>query len=125
MEHGLCGKLRAFELATGDYLFDPQAGATFSREEDHIAHIIELLGPLPTQFALSGKNSKLYFNRKGNLRRISKLKPWSLLEILLDKYEWPREEAVQFSSFLQTMLEILPEKRATAAQCLTHPWITS
>lgn len=115
----------AFELATGDYLFDPQAGASYSREEDHIAHIMELLGPLPSHFALSGKNSKLFFNRKGNLRHISKLKPWSLLEILLDKYEWPREEAVQFSSFLQTMLELLPEKRATAAQCLKHPWITA
>ncbi|KAM4587413.1 SRSF protein kinase 3-like isoform 1-T2 [Odontesthes bonariensis] len=115
----------AFELTTGDYLFDPQSGAAFSREEDHIAHIIELLGPLPSQFALSGKNSKRYFNRKGQLRRISKLKPWSLLEILLDKYEWPREEAVNFSSFLLTMLELLPEKRATAAQCLKHPWFAS
>ncbi|KAM9362081.1 SRSF protein kinase 3-like [Symphorus nematophorus] len=115
----------AFELATGDYLFDPQSGATFSREEDHIAHIIELLGPIPSQFALSGRNSKRYFNRKGQLRHISKLKPWSLFEILLDKYEWPREEAAKFSSFLLTMLELLPEKRATAAQCLKHPWITS
>ncbi|XP_068171151.1 SRSF protein kinase 3-like [Antennarius striatus] len=115
----------AFELATGDYLFDPQPGATFSREEDHIAHIIELLGPLPSQFALSGRNSKKYFNHKGQLRHISKLKPWSLSEILLDKYEWPREEAVQFTSFLQTMLELHPEKRATAAQCLKHPWIAS
>ncbi|XP_030274600.1 SRSF protein kinase 2-like isoform X2 [Sparus aurata] len=115
----------AFELATGDYLFDPQSGATFSREEDHIAHIIELLGELPSQFALSGRNSKRYFNRKGQLRHISKLKPWSLFEILLDKYEWPREEAAQFSSFLLTMLELLPEKRATAAQCLKHPWIIS
>ncbi|XP_076608497.1 SRSF protein kinase 3-like [Chaetodon auriga] len=115
----------AFELATGDYLFDPQSGATFSREEDHIAHIIELLGPLPSHFALSGRHSKRYFNCKGQLRRISKLKPWSLFEILLDKYEWPREEAAQFSSFILTMLELLPEKRATAAQCLKHPWITS
>ncbi|XP_073324712.1 SRSF protein kinase 3-like [Pagrus major] len=115
----------AFELATGDYLFDPQSGATFSREEDHIAHIIELLGQLPSQFALSGRNSKRYFNRKGQLRHISKLKPWSLFEILLDKYEWPREEAAQFSSFLLTMLELQPEKRATAAQCLKHPWIIS
>ncbi|KAM9758824.1 SRSF protein kinase 3-like isoform 2-T3 [Menidia menidia] len=115
----------AFELATGDYLFDPQSGAAFSREEDHIAHIIELLGPLPSQFALSGKNSKRFFNRKGQLRRISKLKPWSLLEILLDKYEWLREDAVEFSSFLSTMLELLPEKRATAAQCLKHPWMAS
>uniref|UniRef100_A0A3P8U764 non-specific serine/threonine protein kinase n=1 Tax=Amphiprion percula TaxID=161767 RepID=A0A3P8U764_AMPPE len=115
----------AFELATGDYLFDPQAGATFSQEEDHIAHIIELLGSLPCQFALSGRNSKRYFNRKGQLRHISRLKPWSLFEILLEKYEWPREEAAQFSSFLLTMLELLPEKRATAAECLKHSWITS
>ncbi|XP_068598235.1 SRSF protein kinase 3-like [Brachionichthys hirsutus] len=115
----------AFELATGDYLFDPQPGAAFSREEDHIAHIIELLGPLPPQFTLSGRNSQKYFTRKGRLRRISKLKPWSLSEILLDKYEWPREEAVRFTSFLQTMLELHPERRATAAQCLEHPWIAS
>ncbi|XP_023254786.1 SRSF protein kinase 3-like [Seriola lalandi dorsalis] len=115
----------AFELATGDYLFDPQSGASFSREEDHIAHIIELLGPLPSQFALSGRNSQQYFNRKGQLRHISKLEPWSLFEILQDKYEWQQEEAAQFSSFLLTMLELLPEKRATAAQCLKHPWVAS
>nr|XP_057909932.1 SRSF protein kinase 2-like [Doryrhamphus excisus] len=115
----------AFELATGDYLFDPQSGATFSRDEDHIAHIIELLGALPSQFALSGKKYKIFFNQKGQLRHISKLKPWSLLEILLDKYEWAEDEAAQFSSFLLTMLRLQPEKRATAAQCLQHPWITS
>lgn len=34
---------------------------------DHIAHIIELLGPLPSQFALSGTNAKRYFNRKGKM----------------------------------------------------------
>ncbi|CDQ73421.1 unnamed protein product [Oncorhynchus mykiss] len=115
----------AFELATGEYLFEPHSGDNFSREEDHIAHIIELLGPLPSQFALSGRNSRRYFNHKGHLRRISRLKPWSLCEILLDKYEWPRDQAVQFSAFLLTMLEPLPEKRATAAQCLKHPWISS
>ena len=27
---------------------------------------MELLGPLPTQFALSGTKSKHYFNRKGD-----------------------------------------------------------
>ena len=34
----------AFELATGDYLFEPHSGENYSRDEDHIAHIIELLG---------------------------------------------------------------------------------
>lgn len=32
---------------------------------DHIAHIMELLGPVPLPFALSGRYSREYFNRKG------------------------------------------------------------
>jgi serine/threonine-protein kinase SRPK3 len=31
-----------FELITGDYLFDPKSGSSYSKEEDHIAYITEL-----------------------------------------------------------------------------------
>ena len=55
----------AFELATGDYLFEPHSGEYYSRDEDHIAHMIELLGPIPKHIALSGKLSKKYFNKRG------------------------------------------------------------
>ena len=34
-----------FELATGDLLFDPQAGDSFTRDDDHLAQCIEV-GPL-------------------------------------------------------------------------------
>lgn len=34
---------------------------------DHLGHIIELLGTLPSQLVLSGRNSKQYFNRKGKV----------------------------------------------------------
>lgn len=60
----------------------------------------------------------------GDLKHITKLKPWGLLEVLVDKYEWPREEAECFTDFLIPMLELIPEKRATAAECLRHPWLT-
>lgn len=33
-----------FELVTGDYLFEPKKGKTFSKNEDHLALITELLG---------------------------------------------------------------------------------
>ncbi|XP_028669110.1 SRSF protein kinase 3 [Erpetoichthys calabaricus] len=115
----------AFELATGDYLFEPHSGEDYTRDEDHIAHIIELLGVIPPHFALSGKYSREYFNRKGELRHITNLKPWGLYEVLLEKYEWPLEQAAQFSDFLLPMMEYIPEKRATAAQCLQHPWLNS
>lgn len=59
----------------------------------------------------------------GDLKHITKLKPWGLLEVLLDKYERSREDAETFADFLLPMLELIPEKRATAAECLCHPWL--
>ncbi|XP_053572529.1 SRSF protein kinase 2 isoform X3 [Bombina bombina] len=115
----------AFELATGDYLFEPHSGEDYSRDEDHIAHIIELLGNIPRHFALSGKYSREFFNRRGELRHITKLKPWSLFDVLVEKYGWPHEDAAQFTDFLTPMLEMVPEKRASAGECLRHPWLTS
>ncbi|XP_051524385.1 SRSF protein kinase 1-like [Myxocyprinus asiaticus] len=113
----------AFELATGDYLFEPHSGEDYSRDEDHIALIIELLGAVPRKLVLTGKYSKEFFTKKGDLKHITKLKPWGLLDVLMDKYEWPREETETFTDFLLPMLELLPEKRATAADCLRHPWL--
>uniref|UniRef100_A0A667WWY0 non-specific serine/threonine protein kinase n=1 Tax=Myripristis murdjan TaxID=586833 RepID=A0A667WWY0_9TELE len=115
----------AFELATGDYLFEPHSGEDYSRDEDHIALIIELLGKVPRKLILAGKYSKEFFTKKGDLRHITKLKPWGLFEVLVEKYEWSKEDAHCFSSFLLPMLDLVPEKRATAAQCLSHPWLAS
>lgn len=42
---------------------------------DHIAHIIELLGNIPRHFALSGKYSREFFNRRGSTSSFWKV-PW-------------------------------------------------
>ncbi|XP_006050451.3 LOW QUALITY PROTEIN: SRSF protein kinase 1 [Bubalus bubalis] len=115
----------AFELATGDYLFEPHSGEEYTRDEDHIALIIELLGKVPRKLIVAGKYSKEFFTKKGDLKHITKLKPWGLFEVLVEKYEWPQEEAAGFTDFLLPMLELIPEKRATAADCLRHPWLNS
>lgn len=65
-----------FELLTGDYLFDPSAGTRYTKDDDHIAQIIELMGSFSRNVALGGKYSQEIFNRKGELRHISKLKFW-------------------------------------------------
>ncbi|XP_038235652.2 SRSF protein kinase 1 isoform X1 [Dermochelys coriacea] len=115
----------AFELATGDYLFEPHSGEDYSRDEDHIALIIELLGKIPRKLIVAGKYSKEFFTKKGDLKHITKLKPWGLFEVLVEKYEWSQDEAAAFTDFLLPMLELIPEKRATAAECLRHPWLNS
>ena len=52
-------------MATGDYLFEPHSGADYTRDEDHLAHVIELLGRIPKHIALSGKYSREFFDKKG------------------------------------------------------------
>ena len=39
----------------GDYLFEPHSGEDYTRDEDHLAHIIELAGYIPRHIALSGE----------------------------------------------------------------------
>jgi len=110
-------------LAGGDYLFDPQAGSRYSKDEDHIAQIIELVGDFPQSLAFSGKYSSRFFNRKGELRHINKLRFWPLEEVLHDKYELSRETAQTIASFLSPMLRLNPEKRAGAGELVHHRWL--
>jgi hypothetical protein len=57
-----------FELITGDFLFEPRKGENYSKNDDHLAQIIELLGKIPKKFATSGRYSRvkkfkqIYFN---------------------------------------------------------------
>lgn len=113
----------AFELATGDYLFEPHSGEDYSRDEDHLAHIIELLGEIPRRITSQGTHSKLFFNKKNELRHITGLKPWGLEAVLTEKYEWSPKDAKEFADFLKPMLDFDPDRRATAAECLKHPWL--
>ncbi|KAJ3007128.1 UNVERIFIED_CONTAM: serine/threonine protein kinase, CMGC group [Siphonaria sp. JEL0065] len=112
-----------FELITGDYLFDPQAGTRYTKDDDHIAQISELLGGFPKSVALSGKYSSEIFNRRGELRHIHKLRFWGISDVLQEKYHYSKEEAQEIAEFISPMVEIIPEKRATAVEMLGNPWI--
>ncbi|KAJ3561488.1 hypothetical protein NP233_g10165 [Leucocoprinus birnbaumii] len=113
-----------FELLTGgDYLFDPASGQRYSKDDDHIAQIIELMGELPRSVAFAGKYSHEFFNRKGELRNINKLRFWPLDAVLHDKYLFPRHEADAIASFLNPMLRLHPDRRAKAADLVHHTWL--
>ncbi|XP_007429615.2 SRSF protein kinase 3-like isoform X1 [Python bivittatus] len=114
----------AFELATGKHLFEPQAGQYFSRDDDHVARIIELLGKIPPKIALLWKQTSTFFSRQGALLRMSWISFYDLYHILIDKYSWPKPQATLFTCFLLPMLEYVPERRARADKCLQHPWLS-
>ncbi|QSL66127.1 hypothetical protein MERGE_000502 [Pneumocystis wakefieldiae] len=112
-----------FELLTGDYLFDPKNGQDYTKNDDHIAQIMELLGKFPRFLASKGKYSHEIFNKRCELRHISKLNYWGLPEVLHDKYHLSWSESDLLSDFLLPMLEIIPEKRANAGGMTNHPWL--
>ncbi len=109
-----------FELATGDLLFDPRSGQNYDRDEDHLALMIELLGPIPKHIALKGKFSREFFNRKGELLHIHNLKAWPLRDVLTEKYHFSKEDAEELTSFLTPLLTYSSHKRATAKESLQH-----
>ena len=113
----------AFELATGDLLFDPRSGKDYDRDEDHLALMMELIGRMPKRIATNGKYCRDFFTRNGELRHIRSLKFWPLKDVLTEKYGFADADAAAMSDFLMPMLDFSPEHRATAGEMLTHPWL--
>lgn len=78
---------------------------------------------MPINLAISGKNSRKFFDSRGNLRRISGLNYWPLKKVLTEKYLIREEEAQALNDFLLPMLDWHHDRRATAEQMLKSPWL--
>ena len=113
-----------FELLTGDYLFDPRDGKTYTKDDDHMAQVIELIGPFPRSMLKESYYTRDFFNSRGELHRIVKLKPWGLKEVLVEKYKFSVNDAIDIADFLMPMLTLQPELRADAGGMVNHTWLS-
>ncbi|GAB4813103.1 hypothetical protein N2152v2_000149 [Parachlorella kessleri] len=120
-----------FELVTGEFLFypqEPEAGGAYvercySKDQDHLAQMIELLQHIPPEVATRGKYAAAHFTSDGRLRQARSLQHWPLERVLTEKYGLPWDEALALRDFLLPMLSFDPARRATAAEMLQHPWL--
>lgn len=110
-------------MVTGDFLFEPRKGESYDKNDDHLAQMIELLNSIPKTLAYTGPHFKRFFSSSGMLRNIQGLHFWSLKNVLMEKYRFKEIEAQALTDFLLPMLELDPQKRATAQQMLDHPWL--
>jgi len=114
------------ELSTGDFLFDPEEDSddeNDSRDEQHLALIQRVCGDYP-DYMKTSSNGKRFFNSKGEFRHYDLRK--RTLPFLLrrsSKKRMSKKQAVDLSDFLSPMLRPNPEDRATAKECLKHPWL--
>ena len=118
-----------FELITGDFLFDPRKGQGYSKTDDHLAQMIELLGPMPKTYAMSGRNFEKFFARdpltnKFIFKSIHGLTHFPLERLLTEKYRLKPEEAEPLADFLKSMLKWHSSERPSAQKMLEHPWLS-
>jgi serine/threonine protein kinase len=117
----------AWELLTGDFLFDPKTSANkgYDKDDDHLALIMERCGSIPHTLIDQGRLRSKYFDSRYNLRKIrqSDLRPEKLSDRIVRKYHWKRQHADELESFLRECLQVLDCDRASSAQLLEHEWL--
>eukprot|EP00917_Polyrhabdina_sp_WS-2016_P018117 GHVP01039107.1.p1 GENE.GHVP01039107.1~~GHVP01039107.1.p1 ORF type:complete len:872 (-),score=146.87 GHVP01039107.1:1733-4348(-) len=112
-----------FEIATGEYLFEPKPGGSYQRDDDHLALMSELLGDFPRCIFKEGKRSDLFFAADGSFLNIPQLKHWSIFDVLVQKYKFSHSDATELVDFLLPMLTLDPKLRASASTMLQHSFI--
>lgn len=113
-----------FELLTAEYLFDPQGqGQLFTKDDDHMAQIIELMGDFSLDAKMNGKYSRELFDHSGSLRYIKSLKPWPLRRVMVEKYLYSEKDALSLCSLLEPMLAVDQKDRKEARDMVNHSWL--
>ncbi|KIK49627.1 hypothetical protein CY34DRAFT_121644 [Suillus luteus UH-Slu-Lm8-n1] len=113
-----------FELLTAEYLFDPHGqGEMFTKDDDHMAQIIELLGDFPLDAKMGGRYSREIFDHAGALRYIKTLRPWPLNRVMTEKYLFSTSEADGLCSFLEPMLAVDQRERKEVRDIVDHHWL--
>ncbi|KAF1734413.1 Serine/threonine-protein kinase SRPK [Beauveria bassiana] len=121
------------EFVQGIVLFSGNASerGTWTAEDDHLARIVEILGPFPSSLLKKGRHSADLFDEQGKLIRIPNLKATSLERLLNGKVkplikpdDMPDTEIGSFIDFIKSMLAIDPMARKSAAELLKHEWLS-
>ncbi|KAF8140045.1 kinase-like protein [Boletus edulis] len=113
-----------FELLTAEYLFDPHGrGELFTKDDDHMAQIMELMGDFPLEAKMGGRYSIELFDNTGALRYIKTLKPWPLCRVMVEKYLFSSAVAAGLCAFLEPMLAVDQRERKEARDMVDHKWL--
>ena len=80
----------------------------------------ELLGKFPSRFA---KKHREYFNARGGIKNMGSIKTIDLRVIMIVECQMEKKLAQELYEFITPILKYNPKLRATAADCLAHPFL--
>jgi len=86
-----------YEMLTGDLLFQPRKSDNWSKNDDHLAQMQELLGKFNDFFIKRSFKRHKYFEKDGSMKRFPELSHYPLEVVLQIKNKIIEEEAKQFA----------------------------
>uniref|UniRef100_A0AC35ERG9 Protein kinase domain-containing protein n=1 Tax=Panagrolaimus sp. PS1159 TaxID=55785 RepID=A0AC35ERG9_9BILA len=110
-----------FELATSEYFLHPESDIKTDVQIQLYDQMIACLGPIPNKLYRDGNKYSMYFNSDGSYFRDVEHGKDILTRLI--SYGYSKDEILLFNDFLHIMLEYDPKKRASATQCLQHPFL--
>ncbi|KAG7152481.1 Serine/threonine-protein kinase SRPK like [Verticillium longisporum] len=113
-----------WDLFEGTHLFqgnDPKENRYLTRA--HLAELVALLGPPPTDLLRRGKRSSEFFAEDGEWKGDIPIPQLMSFEKSVTRLEGEKKEA--FLGFVNGMLQWRPEDRKTARQLHDDPWLRS
>ena len=69
------------------------------------------------------KNPKIFYDIFNKITKTKNINKTNIKDILINKYNFQIKEAQELQDFLLPMLEYFPEKRISAKELLSHPWL--
>jgi len=97
----------AYELLTGEILFEPEKDKNYSTDFHHIFWIIQIIGNIPYSLINRSKNANEFFRSNGKFRQKNP-ESYSLKDIFNDKNKNVSDKMI---TLLSNMLIIEPNKR--------------
>lgn len=86
-----------YEMLTGDLLFQPKKSEEWSKNDDHLAQMQELLGVFDKNFIARSPKMRKYFTKEGKMKRLAVMNQYSLSIVLQIKNKIKEKEANRFS----------------------------
>jgi len=85
--------------------------------------MIATIGPIPKKITQKGKWSRVMFNKNGKLLNCKVPEAYLISAILEEEYDFSPQDAIEIEEFLKPMLEWEIEKRISAKDALSLPWL--
>jgi len=114
-----------YELLTGKLLFDPGKDKRFNRDRCHLYDIQCAVGLIPDKVIQKSKKRGIFFRKNGLLKGTDHVTYRPLSASIINKLgdTVDPKELSDIISFIYMTLEIDPERRPFAKDCLKHRWL--